>query len=265
MSPRIIDYLTTARDLLEGSRVNYEINVADDRETDINPYIDTNSPIKILDLANGRLRPQYQLLLAKGYQVVGIDLVNSPHAALIDYAYQVARLVYKWHIPYQALHPSGSGLIGGDVTNLPFGNNTFDLVTSNAAFEHFLDVIAVVSELHRVLRSGGIAWIRVHVFTCLSGGHNLSFTEKPITKLPHGVEPWDHLRKRKIPFSVPLNEWRIGQYISAFSNYFEILKHYCAVREGQYLLTTEIKEELANYSPDELTCCTYAILARKND
>ena len=34
--------------------------------------------IRILDLGNGRLRPQYLLLKAKGYRVYGIDIVNRP-------------------------------------------------------------------------------------------------------------------------------------------------------------------------------------------
>jgi len=265
MSPRAIDYLTTAFGLLDGSMVQSEIKAAAERERDLATIIDTSRPVRILDLANGRLRPQYQLLQAAGHKVYGIDLANYPAQDLIGQAYILARWLFHWHIPNGRKALPAGGLICGDVGRLPFCDSLFDLITSMSAFEHFQDVPSAVAEMHRVLRTSGLAWVRIHPFTSLSGGHNLSFTEIPITKLPHGVEPWDHLRKRKIPFSVPLNEWRIDQYISAFSNYFEILKHYCAVREGQYLLTTEIKEELANYSPDELTCCTYAILARKID
>jgi hypothetical protein len=101
------------------------------------------------------------------------------------------------------------------------------------------------------------------LFTSPTGGHNLSFTEYPLRALPKGVDAWDHLRKRRLPFIVPLNEWRRDQYLEAFAEHFEIAKHYCLLREGQELLTPEIEVELSNYSRDELTSGAYVIVARK--
>jgi hypothetical protein len=132
-----------------------------------------------------------------------------------------------------------------------------------AAFEHFAHVPGTVAELHRVLRPSGLAWVAIHLFTSPSGGHNFRLTEIPLRTIPPGVEAWDHLRKRRLPFSVPLNEWRIGQYVAAFSRHFEILKNYCAMREGEELLTPAIAAELSNYSREELTCGAYVIVARK--
>jgi hypothetical protein len=132
-----------------------------------------------------------------------------------------------------------------------------------AAFEHFLNVPAVIKGLSRVIRPGGLVWACIHLFSSPSGGHNVSFTEIPLRTIPAGVEPWDHLRKRRLPFSVPLNEWRRDEYLDAFSRYFEILKHYCAMQEGEEFLTPEIEAELASYSREELTCGAYVILARK--
>jgi ubiquinone/menaquinone biosynthesis C-methylase UbiE len=149
------------------------------------------------------------------------------------------------------------------VGNLPFPDNTFDLVTSVAAFEHFLEVPTVVAELERVLRPGGVVYARIHLFTCPSGGHNVRITEIPLRKLPRGVDAWDHLRKNRVPFHVPLNKWRQDQYLQVFSKHFEILKEYCAMREGEELLTSEIEGELVKYTRDELTCGAYVILARK--
>lgn len=42
------------------------------------------------------------------------------------------------------------------VENLPFPDNSFDLVYSCATFEHFLNPAEAVKELHRVTRPGGI-------------------------------------------------------------------------------------------------------------
>jgi len=161
------------------------------------------------------------------------------------------------------LNDDVSGLICGDVSNLPFPNSSFDLVTSVAAFEHFLHVPSVVSEVARVLKPGGLVYARIHLFSCPSGGHNINITEIPLRRLSKGVDAWDHLRKRRLPIDVPLNEWRVDEYLAEFHRNFKILKHYCAMREGEHLLTPQIESELSNYSRDELTCGAYVIVARK--
>jgi hypothetical protein len=108
-----------------------------------------------------------------------------------------------------------------------------------------------------------VVWASVHLFTSPTGGHNLSFTEFPLRSVPKGVDPWDHLRKRRLPFTVPLNEWRRDQYLEAFERHFQVEAHYCAMREGEVLLTPEIEAELRDYSRDELTSAAYVIVARK--
>ena len=57
--------------------------------------------------------------------------------------------------------------------------------------------------------------------------------------------------------------WRQNEYLDTFAAHFEIVKHYCAMREGEHLLTPAIQTELSDYSRDELTCGAYVILARK--
>jgi hypothetical protein len=114
-----------------------------------------------------------------------------------------------------------------------------------------------------VLRPSGLLWVAIHLFTCPSGGHNLSFTEYPLRTMPPGVEPWDHLRRRRLSFSVPLNEWRKDQYLEAFAERFQILKSYCSLREGAQWLTPTVRAELADYTEDELTCATLVIMAQK--
>ena len=259
-----MDYLRFAWQLLSGFRARHELALARMRDRDILTYLDTSQPLRVLDLGNGRLRPQYAILKAAGHRVYGIDMVNRPRLSCIDIAYQVARWLYTWKSSLPSTIGSKQTLICGDVSVLPFRDDSFDLVTSVAAFEHFLHVPAVVAGLARVVRPGGFVWACIHLFSSPSGGHNLSFTEIPLRTIPAGVEPWDHLRKRCLPFSVPLNEWRRDQYLDAFSHHFQILDHYCAMREGEEFLTEEIEAELSAYSRDELTGLAYVILARKS-
>jgi SAM-dependent methyltransferase len=263
MNARTIEIPRYTAQMLSGYRSNHEREIARWRERDIAAYLNPHRRLRILDLANGRLRPQYTLLKAAGQDVYGIDYINRPQRTPVDLAYSVARRLYSWRLGFSFNAANGQTLACGDVSALPFLDNWFDIVTSVAAFEHFLDVPSVVRELARVLRPNGIAWICVHLFTSPSGGHNLTFTEYPARSLPPGVDAWDHLRRRKLSFTVPLNKWRKDQYLAEFSRHFEILNHYCALREGEQWLTPEIQDELAGYNCDELTCATLVVVARK--
>jgi SAM-dependent methyltransferase len=233
------------------------------RQADIAPYLGRATPLRVLDLANGRLRPQYALLRAAGHQVYGIDLINGSLHGWEEFAYRIARWLYTWRLGVPARMAAARTLVRGDVVALPFPDGVFDLVTSVAALEHFGAVPAVIAELRRVVRPGGLVWFCIHLFTSPSGGHNLSLAEATLSAIPKGAEAWDHLRQRKLPFSVPLNEWRRDQYLDEIGRHFEILEHHCLVREGEHLLTPEIERELAGYSRDELTCASYVILGRR--
>jgi ubiquinone/menaquinone biosynthesis C-methylase UbiE len=263
MSQYATDYLRYAWQVLNGFRAGHEKALAAIRDRDIAPYLDTSRPLWVLDLANGRLRPQYTLFKAAGHHVYGIDLANRPVVSRLNLAYRAARWLYLRKLRATAEDSDHQTLVCGDVGVLPFPDNSFDLVSSVAAFEHFLDVGAVVGELQRVLRPGALAWICVHLFTSPSGGHNLSFAEMPLRTIPDGVDAWDHLRRRRLPFHVPLNEWRRDQYLEVFGRHFELLNHYCALREGEELLDPALEAELSDYSRDELTCWAYVIVARK--
>lgn len=249
-------------DLTRGRRAAHERQLAAWRRRDLDSQVDFSRPIAILDLANGRLRPQYTLLKRAGHRVVGVDLVNRPAHDLTAVAYRVARWLYARSFNGDVAS-SDDTLVCGNVTALPFPEASFDLVTSVAAFEHFLDVPRVIDELHRVVRPGGLVWACIHLFSSPSGGHNVTLTEVPLRTLPHGIDAWDHLRRRRLPFHVPLNEWRRDQFLSAFERRFDVVNHYCALREGEDWLTPTIRAELGAFSEDELTCAAYVIVAKR--
>ena len=262
MSVTVLESLRYGWQILHGSRVAGEKRIAEERYRDVSPYLNVHRVLKVLDLGNGSLRPQYIILAADGHAVVGIDFINRSRNDLFGFACKVARATYRWKLGL-SVKPGSKQLVCGDVGCLPFPSAAFDLVTSVAAFEHFLYVSDVLQEVHRILRPGGLIYARIHLFSCPSGGHNIRVAEVPLVRLPKGVEAWDHLRKRQLPFDVPLNEWRKDKYLAEFRKHFEILKEYCAMREGEHLLTPEIKRELSDYSHDELTCGAYVIVARK--
>lgn len=260
MNASPVDYARYVWQLVNGFRATHEKALASRRDQDTASYLHGKWPLQVLDLGNGRLRPQYTILKAAEQKVCGIDLANWPRSSFLDTAYRLARWLHNQGLGVSSRMTANQTLVCGDVAALPFRNDSFDLVTSVAALEHFLDVPSVIRELARVIRPGGLVWVCIHLFTCLSGGHNVSFTQIPLRTIPLGVDPWDHLRKRRLPFSVPLNKWRRDQYLEAFAQYFQILKHYCAMREGEEFLTQEIQAELSAYSQDELTCGAYVIV-----
>jgi SAM-dependent methyltransferase len=256
------DHLRYAWQVLSGSRAAHEQAIAQERSRDIALQLDADRQLRVLDLANGRLRPQCLLLQVAGHQVYGVDLVNRPNLYWTDYAYRLARWLYRRKITITSEIITNPTLVRGDVGFLPFADNSFDLVSSVAAFEHFMDVPAVAAELGRVVRPGGLVWVRIHLFSSLSGGHNTSFVEIPLRSVPRGADPWDHLRRRRLPIHVPLNEWRREEYVEEFGRHFEVIKSYCAMREGEELLTPSVEAELSDYSRDELTCRSFVIVAR---
>jgi ubiquinone/menaquinone biosynthesis C-methylase UbiE len=146
---------------------------------------------------------------------------------------------------------------------MPFRAATFDVVTSVAAFEHFLAVPTVMDEVQRVLRPGGVFWACVHLFTSLSGAHNIGYQDVPAKRLPKGAEPWDHLRRQRLPFTVPLNRWRRADYADAMAQRFRNVQSYCAIQEGADWLTDDVVSELAGYDHDELTCAAFVVVGQR--
>jgi SAM-dependent methyltransferase len=256
------DYTRFGWQLLNGFRMQHERWIADLRSSDMAPFLNGNHTPTVLDLANGQLRPQYSILRMQGCRVYGIDRVNQAKPALQNNAYKIARWLYTRNLRSKD-SCADDALICGDVSMLPFRGKSFDVVTSVAAFEHFLEVEMVLDEVDRVMRPGGLVWVLVHLFSSPSGGHNVSLSEIPLRTLPRGVDPWDHLRQRRLSFHVPLNQWRKHEYLREFEKRFEVLKQYCAMREGEHLLTPIIESELSEFTRDELTCGAYVIVARK--
>lgn len=53
-------------------------------------------------------------------------------------------------------HRSFDNKVRGDINNLPFDDNTFDIVTANMVFEHLENPVQQVKDIHRILVPGGL-------------------------------------------------------------------------------------------------------------
>ncbi len=63
---------------------------------------------------------------------------------------------------------AGCAALQGDAENLPFGDNTFDIVYSNGVLHHTTDTEKAIAEVRRVLKPGGRAVIMLY---CKSSWH----------------------------------------------------------------------------------------------
>ena len=269
-----------ATDVIQLAREEYEhlLNV----ERRLAPFIGELRGRVLLDIGCGRLYPLTLLLHSRGCRVIGIDIAYIPtggsfarnwlrvweHGGLYalgrEVFFSLSRVQRKFYSALQ--HASGLPLIfdGLDLRQmnaekLDLPNDFADVVVSIAVFEHIRNVNEAVAELTRVLKPGGIAYVEIHLFTSLSGGHHPQWAN------PRAVPPWDHLRQRTRPVPVYLNRLRKHQYQSLFTEHLQLLEVIDKEEPpvAKNLLTSEIRHELRDYSEEDLLTKAIVLVARK--
>lgn len=249
----------------------------------LDEYIIKNiQDIKILEVGCGQRFTTTLLFHSMGYNIIGIDTdFIDPHFSIKGFlrvlktnSFERFVKTFFRHILFDCVYyrtlqkEFGKLLKINDVDirvmnvcHLEFPDNYFDYICSNAVFEHINDVEKATSEIARVLKSGGIVDIGIHLFPSLSGGHNLEWAY-PNENLSKRVPPWDHLRKNFFPTHVYLNKLRENDYLLIFNKYFSIIdiksKH-----EGKKFLTKEILNELTDFSKNELLKRSIRVVMKK--
>lgn len=98
--------------------------------------------------------------LRQGYDVIGVE----PEAWKREYyARKVAAAGYPASF--------GPRMIGSFGESLPFADGTFDLVSTFQTLEHVADVEQCLSEMVRVLRPGGVLYLRAPDYNCFFEPH----------------------------------------------------------------------------------------------
>lgn len=244
--------------------------------------------LRVLDLGCGANAPMTLMLHAAGCRVTGVDaslghrwgLGFRPHR-YASYMRQAGlgrtlrkaagelvfdRVYYRTLADATSLPLSERGLDLQlmDVRNPTLPSATFDVIHSNATWEHVSDVRAANRTIAQALRPGGIAYIEIHLFPSLSGGHDLPWIVPGKTILGD-VEPWQHLRNPNWQAPVYLNRWRERDYRKSFEETegLSIVDWRTEYTEGEDLLTPEIQRALPDYGAEELTKRSVIVVLRR--
>ena len=230
--------------------------------------------LQILDVGCGATAPMTVLLHASGAAVTGVDktlgfrwglgirpdrhLQYLREAGLLKAARKLAgELVYDrlyWRhlasVTGLRLSDEGLDLRAMDIQQPDLQPESFDVIHSNATWEHIADVAAANRMIGAALRPNGVAYIEIHLFPSLSGGHDLPWIV-PGTTVLGDVIPWQHLRDPAWKAPVFLNRLRERDYRRHFEEEpsLTIEDWRLEFTEGHDLLTPEIQRELADYSP----------------
>lgn len=153
-----------------------------------------------------------------------------------------------------------------DAANMTFPDGSFDVVYSRAVFEHLQDPSAVIAEVRRVLKPGGVMFVRLHLYTSDSGIHDARIFAGQRDGLPY----WSHLRPAYEHLARPnsyLNKVRLDEWTRLFTRAMEGSK-VTALRdapEPERLALEELRAggELAEYSDVELLSPTVDVIWRK--
>jgi SAM-dependent methyltransferase len=250
----------------------------------VKQHTDKQPSPRVLDLGCGGRAGVTLTLHTLGVPTTGIDYdLVAPRPSLFSWAHiarqngleRAAKTIGRQllfdrpyyrrlcHLLRMKLRWDGLDVRTMDARDLVFPDDTFSFVFSAAVFEHISDIAAATAELHRVMQPGGYAYIKTHLFPSLSGGHALDWADpEDAPRLNTPVPPWDHLRERRHPAHVYLNELRADDYLRAFAEHLDIVD--CEyVTEGQELLTPEIRDELSEWSEEDLTRRSLIAMLRK--
>lgn len=238
---------------------------------------------KVLDLGCGKTFWLTLLLASDGADALGVDTeVTEPRRTVGKYlhlfranGWERALRTLVWDVLFASRYYRQLGdafgkplrfedvrLAAIDGSRLPAGDASLDCIVSHEVLEHVEPLRDVLREVRRTLKPDGLAYLYVHHFTSLSGGHHIAW-KHPDSAPSRVVPPWDHLRQQRFAH-VPswLNQVRAREYRALIEEQLEIVAWHWLPREGEALLTPQIRAELAGYDEDELLHKGFIVIAR---
>lgn len=188
----------------------------------------------ILEVGSGQ-RSAFKYLLGARNRYVGVDIEPAPTGNLVpDLVQDIRQRGMSRAVKNAIKNLSGlsrkfdrtmKAAVGAesfdisffemDAERLAFPDDSFDIVISHNVFEHLPNPVAVMREISRVLRAGGVAHIHTHLYTSDSGAHDPRVYSGDRAHLPY----WAHLRSetaRLVASNCYVNKLRLAEYIEGF-------------------------------------------------
>ncbi|WP_400770536.1 methyltransferase domain-containing protein [Methylosinus sporium] len=193
-------------------------------------------PVAVLDLGSGSDLAIPILMAARGRALTAADIKPLASERLQN--------DILLRVDAGSLSELGVEYIVYDPPDLPFQDNSFDLITSTSVLEHVPSgqVERLASELHRVLRHGGVS---THHIAHKDHWSDFDASLHDLNYLRYDERGWRR-------FNPPL--LRQNRLLS--SQYVEIFARYGFVIERQTSFTTpppfQIAEQFARFSPEDL-------------
>ncbi|MCC6485184.1 MAG: class I SAM-dependent methyltransferase [Armatimonadetes bacterium] len=155
-----------------------------------------------------------------------------------------------------------------NVCALDFPDNTFDLMTSLAVFEHIEDMPGTLREIHRALKPGAPACLHAHLFASFTGGHNCDIMDTSGRHIGGEVDCWDHLRANRHTVPVYLNKLKLAEFRQLIEDSpLELAAWHAHPPSESDLkrLTPEIETELTakGYTREDLLTTSLHMIVRK--
>lgn len=122
-------------------------------------HVDHDKLLRLIRV-NKKIIDEY-LPTGKGEQILVAGAGTGYEAVLINQEFQLKTIGVDLNIDLNNSFPESSDLLfqRQDLTALAFDANTFNLVYCYHVLEHVADHLAVLKEIHRVLRPGGVLFI----------------------------------------------------------------------------------------------------------
>jgi ubiquinone/menaquinone biosynthesis C-methylase UbiE len=144
----------------------------------------------ILDLGCGDMLEAFGLLSLNPRHITCVDVVPRTWDVMQHAATQIVKHGFTLPADYE----SRLTYLIYEGTQLPFADNTFDLIFSWSVFEHIAEVPATLAEARRVVKPEGRIFIQVFPwFHTFAGSHLTDYIDEPFFHL-HRSPEWVYAR-----------------------------------------------------------------------
>jgi len=138
-------------------------------------------------------------------------------------------------------------MVSGDALNLPYKHNSFDIVICASLIEHVPQPVLLLTEINRVLKSGGLLYLSFPPFYSPVGGHQFSpyhlLGEKIALVLSrkysiYKPSPWieNSFQNEEVKYSTAYGKW--GLFPITIKRFYELIN----------MLPLEIIRQATRYS-----------------